>query len=197
MNALILASSSPRRRELLAGVGVAFEVIPANVPESRLAGETGRAMVERLALAKAEALAALYPDRFVLAADTTVVLDEETVLEKPVDDSDAIRMLSLIQGRSHLVFTAFALVHLAKRICESQVVQTEVICRPLKQSEIEAYVATGEPLDKAGAYGAQGRGAFFVQGYRGSYTNVIGLPVVEVLQVLERYGVWSPQELPR
>lgn len=198
---LILASSSPRRRELLSAVGVQFDVQPADVVEALERRESGQAMVERLAREKASRIAARFPNAFVLAADTTVVLPgsngSEVVLEKPKDAADARRMVGLLQGREHLVFTGYALVSTGRGVSEHGSVRTQVICAPLSDDDIAAYVATGEPMDKAGAYGAQGRGSFFVSEYKGSFTNVVGLPVVEVLALLKRHGLWAPTDLPK
>jgi septum formation protein len=178
---LVLASSSPRRAEILRAVGWPFEVSPANIREERAAGENPVAYVERLAREKAEAAAALYPARLVLGADTTVVVEED-VLEKPRDEMDARRMLRRLSGRWHEVLTGVALVraggHASEAACRQiSHARTEVRFAELSDAEINWYVASGEPLDKAGAYAVQGRAALFIEAIRGEYWNVVGLPI--------------------
>jgi septum formation protein len=170
---LILASASPRRRQLLAQIGVAFEVDVADVDE----GDDPRAN----ALAKARAVAARHrgEDAVVLGADTEVVLDGD-VLGKPADDADAREMLRRLSGRTHAVVTAYALVDCTTDDELVRSVETGVTFRPLTGDEIDAYVATGEPLDKAGAYGIQGRGAVLVDRIDGDYFTVVGLPLADL-----------------
>ncbi|HEV7860757.1 MAG TPA: Maf family protein [Pyrinomonadaceae bacterium] len=174
---LVLASSSPRRAEILRAVGWPFEVSPANIREERAAGENAVAYVERLAREKAEAAAARYPARLVLGADTTVVVEED-VLEKPLDEEDARRMLRRLSGRWHEVLTGVALVRAgeASRRLVSHA-RTEVRFAELSDAEINWYVASGEPLGKAGAYAVQGRASLFIEAIRGEYWNVVGLPI--------------------
>jgi septum formation protein len=171
---LVLASASPRRTDLLREAGYLFEVEPADVDESELAGEPPAAYVVRVAAMKARAVAARHPDAMILAADTTVVLDG-AMLAKPTDDADATRMLGLLSGRTHDVLTGVVLVRTGRE--SSALVGTRVRFRPLTAAEIERYVASGEPHDKAGAYGVQGLAARFVESVDGSYSNVVGLPV--------------------
>ncbi len=171
----MLASASPRRRELLSGLGVRFTIRAADVDEAPLAGEPPAACVRRLALAKAAAR--IEPGELVLAADTVVVLDGH-LLGKPRDPADARRMLAAIAGREHTVLTGLTLQEappLGRR--ETAVEATRVRMARLTLREIEWYVATGEPLDKAGAYAVQGLGAAFVEAVYGNYTNVVGLPL--------------------
>jgi septum formation protein len=182
---LILASASPRRRELLRSVGVPFDVIPSDVPEDPLSGEQCDAFARRVARDKAVEVARRRPGAFVLGADTVVVVDGD-LLGKPRDRADAHRMLTLLSGRAHRVLTAVALVDPAGEIDEI-LVETEVEMRPLSREEIEAYVDSSEPYDKAGAYAAQGGAARFVRDVRGSYSNVIGLPLDEVEALLRRH----------
>ena len=182
---LTLASASPRRRELLERVGVNLEVVPADVDESRLPDEPPAAMAERLAAAKADVVAATQPDRLVLAADTIVVRDD-AVLGKPSDAAEAAAMLRSLSGRRHHVITGWALRGPSGG--SSGTVTTAVRFRPLPEPVIARYVATGEPLDKAGAYGIQGVGAMLVRSIEGSYTNVVGLPLVEVLDAVAAHG---------
>jgi septum formation protein len=183
---LILASASPRRSALLREAGYAFDVDPAHVDESALAGEPPRAYVLRVAADKARAVAARHPEDLVLAADTTVVVDGE-MLGKPIDDEDARGMLRKLSGRTHDVLTGVVLA--GQGLASSDVVVTQVRFRPLTAGEMDWYVASGEPHDKAGAYGVQGLAARFVVSVEGSYSNVVGLPVGAVLVLLAAGGV--------
>ncbi len=179
---LVLASASPRRAELLAAAGIAFEVDTANVDETPRAGEAPRDYVRRLAEAKARAVTVRHPAGLVLGADTTVVVDG-TILGKPVDATDAGDMLRRLSGRSHQVLTGVALVRDGRTV-EVDVAVTDVWFAPMTGADIDAYVATGEPMDKAGAYAIQGRASCFVTRIDGSYSNVVGLPVALVHQWL-------------
>lgn len=181
---IILASGSPRRKELLTQAGVPFEVIVSNVDESERRGESARQMVLRLAKAKAAHVAQANPGRIVLAADTTVAQDGK-VLGKPENAKAAHAMLRRLSGKTHEVLTAFCVMHADGR-ATSAVVKTVVSFRQLNEQDIARYVATNEPMDKAGAYGIQGLGAACVDTVRGSYTNVVGLPVKEVLAALSK-----------
>ena len=184
----ILASASPRRRELLASIGVDFDVIPSHVPEVHQEGEAPEEYVARLSRDKAHALAVQYPARWVIAADTTVLLGEQ-LLEKPVDAKDAARMLGTIAGQTHVVYTGVTLEHAESSYRDTRVAESEVRMLPLSPQEIEWYVATGEPLDKAGAYAVQGIGALFIDSIHGSYTNVVGLPLATLFQMLRKAGI--------
>ena len=190
---LILASASPRRTDLLREAGYVFEIEPADVDESELAGEPPAAYVVRVAAMKARVVAARHPDAIVLAADTTVVLDG-AMLAKPADDADAARMLGLLSGRTHDVLTGVVLVRTGRE--SSALVGTRVRFRPLTAAEIEWYVASGEPHDKAGAYGVQGLAARFVESVDGSYSNVVGLPVGAVRALLAAEGL-APRHAAR
>ena len=184
---LYLASGSPRRRELLTQLGVSFAVVPAAVDETPRTGEGVEELVSRLAGAKARAGLAARPPvpAPVLAADTAVALDGE-VFGKPVDEADAMRILTRLSGRTHCVWTAVALVDGQR---ESILVsRTEVTFRKLAPAEIAAYWRTGEPADKAGAYAIQGRGALFAADLHGSYSGVMGLPLFETAQLLAQFG---------
>jgi septum formation protein len=185
---LILASASPRRRELLASIGVDFEVLPSNVPEIHEEGEAPEEYVARLSRDKATAVAGANKGRWVIAADTTVLLGDQ-LLEKPVDRADAARMLALIAGRTHTVYTGVTLENAESGYGETRVAESEVRMLPLSASDIEWYVGTGEPLDKAGAYAVQGIGAMFIDSVHGSYTNVVGLPLATLFQMLRRAGI--------
>ena len=171
---LWLASSSPRRSQILEMIGWPFEVGAVEVDESLRTDESPRAYVERLAAAKARAAAEVHSHRPIVAADTTVVVDEH-ILAKPEDLEDAKRMLWLLQGRWHQVLTGIAL--LSETSVEVDVELTEVRFAPMTEAEIDWYVLTAEPMDKAGAYAIQGKGARFIEGIKGDYFNVMGLPV--------------------
>lgn len=176
---LVLASASPRRRELLAGAGLDFMVVPANIDETPQAGESPTAYVHRLSAEKAEAVAE--PDQVVIAADTTVEVDG-AILEKPVDRKDAARMLRLLSGRSHRCHTGVTVR--GNTTVATRVVTTEVVFVELTEFTISWYLDTGEADDKAGAYGIQGAAGAFVERVAGSVTNVIGLPLAETLAML-------------
>ncbi|MBM4227604.1 MAG: septum formation inhibitor Maf [Gammaproteobacteria bacterium] len=183
---LLLASRSPRRAELLRTLGVAFVVVDVEVDETPRSGESPPVYVERLARAKAEAGRAASGNALpVLAADTTVVCDEE-ILGKPADAADASRMLRRLSGRWHSVFTGVAL---AGAGLATVVVETRVCFRELTETEIAAYWASGEPADKAGAYGIQGLGGALVARIEGGWSNVVGLPLAETLTLLGREGI--------
>ncbi len=184
----ILASASPRRRELLASIGLAFEVKPSNVPEVRQEGEAPEEYVARLSRDKAHALAVQHPNEWVIAADTTVLLGEQ-LLEKPADAQDAARMLATIAGKTHIVYTGVTLENAGRGYRDTRVAESEVRMLPLTTADIEWYVKTGEPLDKAGAYAVQGIGAMFIDSIHGSYTNVVGLPLATLFQMLRRAGI--------
>jgi septum formation protein len=188
MPSLVLASGSPRRRELLGQLGFPFVVVSPDVDETPLGHEDPRRYVARLAAAKAVAVAqrAEAAGAVVLAADTTVELDG-TILGKPADAADAARMLHALAGRDHQVHTAVGLAHGGH--VHVVTVTTTVSFAPLGPGEIAWYVATGEPMDKAGAYALQGIGGAFVAAVHGSVTNVIGLPMVETLGLLAEAGI--------
>jgi septum formation protein len=191
---LVLASASPRRRQLLERAGVAFEVLPAGIEELGRAGESPEAMVLRLAREKAIAVARRVggnPRRVVLGADTLVVLGED-VLGKPRDAANAEEILGRLVGHTHRVLTGVAVVSSDTLRVWEHLVASRVRMRPAGRDEIRRYVATGEPLDKAGAYAAQGRGRDFIEEIVGSESNVIGLPVDETLSLLrEAVASWS------
>jgi septum formation protein len=184
---VILASGSPRRRQLLGAVGISFEVIESLVPEEHIAGEPARDYALRMARDKARAVSSRHPEAIVVGADTIVVCENQ-ILEKPADAPDAHRMLAMLSARRHTVVTAFALAR-AGKILESSPVESQVTFRKLSDSEIDAYIATDEPFDKAGAYGIQGIGGGFIAHVEGSRDNVMGLPVDHVVAALARYGV--------
>jgi septum formation protein len=183
---VVLASASPRRRELITLLGVPYEVEPSAYEERLpLTHPDVPALAKHLASEKARDVAARFPERAVLGADTIVALDDR-VYGKPADDADAARMLTELSGRTHQVITAVALVRGGEEVTIA--VTTDVTFRSLSGAEIRAYVATGEPLDKAGAYAIQGYGALFITGIRGDYTNVVGFPVPTVAAMLREAG---------
>jgi nucleoside triphosphate pyrophosphatase len=183
---IVLASGSPRRRQLLEMLGIPFRVVAPGVDETRHNPELPERYVTRVACAKAVAVAARARDDVVLAADTTVVQRGE-IFGKPKDAGAAVEMLRRLQGRTHQVMTAVAVAR-AERI-EHAIDVTDVTFRPLSEEQIADYVATGEPMDKAGAYAIQGRGAALVEVIHGDFFGVMGLPVRLALELLERFGV--------
>lgn len=191
MPRLILASASPRRRELLASLGVRFDVVAAQVEEHEAEDADPRALVQHNAALKAEWVAARHPDAVVLGADTTVFVDG-VVLNKPVDLDDARRMLRLLSGRTHTVFTGLAWRGQGFGLREDHGVETRVVFRALDADAIERYLATAHALDKAGAYGIQDHGELIIERWDGSLTNVIGLPLEETKAVLTRLNFLPP-----
>ena len=187
---LRLASASPRRRQLLELIGVPHVVTPAEIDETPAAAEPPTTYVSRLARDKAAAVRRLHTDLPVLAADTTVYVDGN-ILEKPRDEGDCIRMLGLLSGRTHDVYTGLCVIGDATPAVSC--VQTAVEFRRISEKEMRAYWASGEPRGKAGAYAIQGLGAVFVEKITGSYTNVMGLPLFETAQALRSHGiaVWN------
>ena len=182
---MILASESPRRRELLAAVGMPFRVVPSGVDEVPRAGESPSRFVRRAALDKGEAVAVLHPSSFVLAADTIVVADGR-ILGKPRDRAEARRMLSRLAGREHKVYTAICLLCRERGFRDLGTEVTRVRFRPLTAAEIAAYARTGECDDTAGAYAAQGAGMLLIDRVAGSFSNVVGLPMTRVVTMLAR-----------
>lgn len=183
----ILASASPRRQELLQAVGLKFNIMPAHVNEDYIDGESPRQHVARLALDKAQAIAHKYPASMVLGADTIVVIDG-LILGKPKNKKQARQMLERLSGREHKVFTGFTLRRTASRFIKTKVIQSAVQFKLISPAEMEWYISGDEPYDKAGGYAVQGKGASFIKSIRGSYTNVIGLPLCEVLEELQKSG---------
>lgn len=187
---LILASASPRRQELLRAAGIAFTVQPANVHEQANPGETPQSYAERLARDKAKAVwdtGSHRDNTFVLGADTIVVVDEH-ILEKPADAGDAARMLRMISGRAHQVITSVCLVGARFEDVRSEV--TTVFVNGISDKEIADYVATGEPMDKAGAYAIQGLASRWIPRIEGDYSNVVGLPIALVYRMLKSHGAY-------
>jgi len=184
---LILASSSPRRQELLREIGIPFQVHAANIDEDQIMGEAPTAYALRLAREKAQAVATHYPQSYVLGADTIVVVDGE-VLGKPRDREDAVRMLRLLSGRGHEVITAVSLVA-PGTLAVTRASTTKVYFREIAEEEIEEYVAGGEPMDKAGAYAIQGGASRWADRIEGEFSNVVGLPLSLVTDMLITTGL--------
>jgi len=186
---IVLASASPRRRELLERIGIRFTVVPSHVPEEELAGESPEQHVLRLSRDKALEVAGHHQvaGRWFLGSDT-IVLRDDTILGKPTSIEEAASMLRSLSGREHRVLSGFAVHDRQTGSTLADVVSTTVRFKELTETEIAGYIATGEPMDKAGAYAIQGIGVFMVLAIEGSYTNVVGLPLCEVVEVLERLG---------
>lgn len=186
---IILASSSPRRKELLELTGLDFDIEFPDVDESMAPGETPREHVVRLAREKASSVAENHQEAIVLACDTAVILNGNVVLGKPRDKRDAREMLQHLAGREHTVLSSIAGLWMKRHKQYAVTVETKVRMKQLEDWEIQWYIDSGEPLDKAGAYALQGRGSVFVEGIVGSYTNVIGLPLMEAVLVLRSFGI--------
>ncbi|WP_080804578.1 Maf family protein [Desulfamplus magnetovallimortis] len=185
---IILASKSPRRKYLLEQAGICFEVIPADIEEKRHPNEPPEAYVQRLSKEKADHIAKEYPQKWVIGADTVVVIDN-SLLEKPQSTEDARKMLGILSNRTHTVYTGYTICSKSKEDSVTRSVKTDVLFKKLTPREIEWYINTDEPFDKAGAYAIQGLGTFLVKAINGSYTNVVGLPVCEVIEDLMNCGV--------
>ena len=188
MAKIVLASGSPRRQELLARIGITdFDIRVPEAEESYPAGLTPQQIVEYISREKADAAAKLCtPDEIVITADTMVFLDDQR-LGKPADEADALRMLTALQGRHHTVCTGVTVRQGHRSLTESET--TEVYFRPAAEAGLRAYIATGEPMDKAGSYGVQGKGALLVEKLNGDFFNVMGLPVLRLSRMLAQFGV--------
>ncbi|WP_050181222.1 Maf family protein [Domibacillus robiginosus] len=183
MTRIILASSSPRRKELLSQANVPFTVYAADTDETIAPGTHPAQAVEQLALEKAEAVFAKYPDRAVIGADTVVSIDGR-ILGKPATEQEAMEMLSSLSGRTHAVYTGVAILSKDEKVLFHE--KTDVEFWELTRAEIEAYIKTGDPFDKAGSYGIQTAGALFVQAIHGDYYNVVGLPIAALYRRLQK-----------
>lgn len=195
---VILASGSPRRKDLLKLAGVRFKICVPDIDETPVRGESPRAMVRRLSCEKAlEAWRNFLSEKqsaLVLSADTTVVSPDGIMLGKPRNAAEAVRMMSALQGRAHEVLTGYSLLEVERGQLQrklTRVVRTRVLIQAMDRNEIKRYVGLGESLDKAGAYAAQGFGMAMIESISGSYTNVVGLPMTEVIRDLKRFG-WMP-----
>ncbi len=187
--AIVLASASPRRRELLSSVGITFQVIPSQVDETRLTNEAPADFVQRLSYEKAAEVAQQpqVAGRWFIGSDTIVLCDGQ-ILEKPTSAQHSAQMLQLLSGRSHQVLSGYAIIDRNTDKHIRRYVTTEVTFRTLTEREIESYIATGEPADKAGSYAIQGLGSYIVTNINGSYTNVVGLPIAQVVSDLRQMG---------
>jgi septum formation protein len=188
MRKLVLASGSPRREQLLRQLGLSFTVDPSGSPEEAAPGLLPQELARFLSLEKARAAAPRHPDAVILAADTFGVFEGRNI-GKPHDVREAREMLSLLSGRCHSVITGFTVLDTKNERCVTESVETRVYLKDLSTSEIDAYVLTGEPLDKAGAYAIQGRGAAIVERIEGDFFNVVGLPLFALCRMLEGFGV--------
>ena len=189
---IILASGSPRRRAYFEDLGLSFQVVLAEVEEKLGPDESPKAYTRRLALEKAAAVGKKHKEQWIVAADTVVCCDDK-IMEKPVDAAEALAMLMLLRNREHQVLTSVCLYQEQGGVAECCSVVTSVSFWDFSEDMARAYVATKEPFDKAGSYGIQGRGAFLVKEVRGSYSNVVGLPLVECISMLVRHKVVAPQ----
>jgi len=188
MKEVILASASPRRKELLEKIGLRFKVEPSNYAEALPSGLAPHELAQKISLEKAKVVAGKHKNAIVIAADTLGVIDSQ-ILGKPHTEKEARKMLATISGKSHSVITGFSIIDAGTGKTISRSVETKVYIRKLTPAEIDAYVKSKEPLDKAGAYAIQGLGAVLVEKIEGDYFNVIGLPLSALAEVLKEFGV--------
>ena len=189
-NSIILASESTRRVDILRMLGIPFAIIPPDIDESRRLEETPKEYVLRISHEKASKVGKLFPDKWVIGADTIVVY-KNRILGKPDSEDDAFRMLQLLKGKWHKVITGFCVLNVGREIMYRDAVETRVFMKDLLDQEIMKYIGTSEPLDKAGSYAVQGKGGYMVKEIKGSYSNVVGLPICEVAEVLLSLGILS------
>ncbi len=192
MAKIILASASDRRKDILTQVGISYEVMPSNIDEETIQADTPAALVEALSASKAEDVAGHFTKDFVIIGADTVVVKDNSILGKPSDKTQAAKMLQMLQGSRHEVYTGVTLIYVSpdgQGLIDTFHVKTIVDMIPMTSRQIEAYINTGEPMDKAGAYGIQGRGAAYIRDIAGDYYNVVGLPVSTVLTRLANMGV--------
>lgn len=186
---LVLASASPRRGDIFRKLGIAHSVLPVDVDEKNASGKSPEQKAMNAAKMKAVAAAEIRQDAVIIAADTIVVLGDGRILGKPEDEAEAFDMLSILQGETHTVITGLAVIHPEKGSLMTAFDRSSVTFYPMSDKEIEWYISTGEPMDKAGAYGLQEKGMLFVQGVSGSHSNVIGLPVQLLYHLLLKAGI--------
>lgn len=191
MARIILASASPRRKDILEQVGISCEVIPSSIDEDLITADSPSALVEALSKAKAEDVSAHFENDFVVIGADTVVVKDSKVLGKPSNEAEAHKMLQMLQGNRHEVFTGVTLISVSggKGLIDTFHVRTIVDMIPMTPELITSYIQTGEPMDKAGGYGIQGRGAAYIRDIAGDFFNVVGLPISTVLSRLEHMGV--------
>jgi len=188
---LILASSSPRRQEFLSQLGLDYRVMPAIIDETPTPGESPECFARRMAATKAEQIATVFPESCVIGADTVVALDG-SIFGKPRDRHEALTTLKILQGQTHQVITGFAVYMQQRSIEEVKTITTLVTFDTFSDDILQSYIDSEEPMDKAGAYGIQGKGTFLIQAITGSYSNVVGLPVNAIVQVLLRHHLLQP-----
>lgn len=192
MAKIILASASDRRKDILTQVGISYEVMPSSIDEDAIQADTPASLVEALSAAKAEDIAERLTKDFVIIGADTVVVKDNSILGKPSDEAEAAKMLQMLQGSRHEVYTGVTLISVSpegKGLIDTFHVRTIVDMIPMTTAQINAYIKTGEPMDKAGAYGIQGRGAAYIQDIAGDYYNVVGLPISTVLTRLANMGI--------
>lgn len=189
-NAIVLASESTRRIDILRTLGVSFSIIPPDIDESKKPHESPKEYVLRVAYEKAQKVGSLFPDKWIIGADTAVV-HKGKVLGKPSSEEGASAMLKGLRGSWHKVFTGYCILNVSRQITCRDVAETKVFIKDLTDEEIEKYIATSEPFDKAGSYAVQGKGGYMVKEIKGSYSNVVGLPICEITEVLLSLGILS------
>jgi len=189
-NAIVLASESVRRVDILRTLGISFSIIPPDIDERRKRDETIRDYVLRIAHEKAKEVGTHFPDKWVIGADT-IVVHKGKVLGKPKSEEEAMEMLTALRGKWHKVLTGFCILNMSKQTSYEDVVETKVFIKDLTDKEIRRYIKTSEPFDKAGSYAVQGKGGFMVKEIKGSYSNVVGLPICEITDILLSLGILS------
>jgi septum formation protein len=189
-DSIVLASESTRRVDILRTLGISFSIIPPDIDETKHKDETPQQFVERISHEKAFKVGNHFPDKWVIAADTIVVLKGK-VLGKPKNERDAFNMLKTLRGKWHKVITGYCVLNLLKNIVYRDIVETKVFVRHMTDDEINRYIKTSEPMGKAGSYAVQGKGGYMVKEIKGSYTNVVGLPICEIAEALLSLGVLS------
>lgn len=189
-NAIVLASESTRRVDMLRTLGISFSIIPPDIDERKKKEETIREYVLRIASEKARKVGTHFPDKWVIGADT-IVVHRGRVLGKPKTEANAMEMLKALRGKWHKVYTAYCILNTSKNVSFQDVVETKVFIKDLTDEEIRRYINTSEPFDKAGSYAVQGKGGFMVKEIKGSYSNVVGLPICEIAEVLLSQGILS------
>jgi septum formation protein len=189
-DSIVLASESTRRVDILRTLGISFSIIPPDIDETKQQEETPQEFVARISYEKADKVGKHFPDKWVIAADTIVVLKGK-VLGKPKSERDAFNMLRTLRGKWHKVITGYCVLNLLKNIVYRDIVETKVFVRHMTDEEITRYIKTSEPMGKAGSYAVQGKGGYMVKEIKGSYTNVVGLPICEIAEALLSLGVLS------
>lgn len=189
-DSIILASESTRRVDILRTLGISFSIVPPDIDERQKKDEPPREYVSRISLEKASSVGNHFPQKWVVAADTVVVYKNK-IMGKPKDERDAFKMLKTLSGKWHKVITGYCVLNISKGIIYRDVVETKVFLREMSDDEIIRYINTAEPLGKAGSYAVQGKGGYMVKEIKGSYANVVGLPICEVAEALLSLGVLS------